>query len=222
MNACRAEWIKARTLAATGWLLAGTIVLGIGLSAAVCSVVRYDTGGGLDPVRFALSDVQLAQAVIAIFAVRTVSGEYRSGMIRTTLTAVPRRGTVLAAKTTVIATLSLATGTITVTGSLLIARTMVATNGFPLRAAFGSILDLGLISLLATGIALAVRDSAAAIGVVLGLLYLFPLAAQLIGNPVWQRLLQRIGPTTAGLGVLTTWAVASIIAGGLVLHLRDS
>jgi ABC-2 type transport system permease protein len=253
-DAWRAEWIKARTLASTGWLLAATVAVGVGLSAAVCAVVRYQTGGGLDPARFALSGIQLAQALVAIWAVRAVSGEYRSGLIHTTLTAIPRRSAVLAAKTTVIATLTLAGGAIAVAGSLLIARAALAGPGFTatagrlpltagptLRAAFGSMLYLGLVSILAAGTALAVRDAAAATGIVLGLLYLFPLAAQLAGNAAWQRHLQQIGPTTAGLAiqattnlstlpiqpwaglaVLTGWAAAALAAGGFALHRRDS
>ncbi|HEY3869702.1 MAG TPA: ABC transporter permease [Actinocrinis sp.] len=253
-DAWRAEWIKARTLASTGWLLAATVAAGVGLSAAVCAVARYQTGGGLDPARFALSGVQLAQALVAVWAVRAVSAEYRSGMIHTTLIAVPRRRAVLAAKAAVIAALTLAAGAVTVAVSLLIARAeltvhgFAATNGrFPLlagptlRAAFGSVLYLGLIGILAAGAALAVRDAAAATGIVLGLLYLFPLAAQLAGNAAWQRHLQQIGPTTAGLAVQATtnlstlpiqpwaglavlagWSAAALLAGGLVLHRRDS
>lgn len=253
-DAWRAEWIKARTLASTGWLLAATVAVGVGLSATVCAVVRYQTGGGLDPARSALSGIQLAQALVAIWAVRTVSGEYRSGLIHTTLTAVPRRSAVLAAKTAVIAALTLAGGAITVAGSLLIAHAELAgpgsaattdrlplTAGPTLRAAFGSILYLALVSILAAGTALAVRDAAAATGIVLGLLYLFPLAAQLAGNAAWQRHLQQIGPATAGLeiqattnlstlpiqpwaglAVLAAWSAAALATGGLVLHRRDS
>jgi ABC-2 type transport system permease protein len=254
-DAWRAEWIKARTVASTGWLLAATVILGAGLSAVVCAVVGYLPGGGQDSTKLALSGIQLAQALIAIWAVRAVTGEYRSGMIRTTLTATPQRAKFLAAKTTVITTLALAASAVTVTGSVLVARALLAANGLTaihhlplslsagptLRAALGSILYLGLISLLAAGAALAVRDAAATTGVVLGLLYLFPLAAQLAGNATWQRHLQQIGPTTAGLNiqattnlgalpiqpwaglaVLAAWAVGSILVGSLVLHLRDS
>ena len=76
----------------------------------------------------------------------------------------------------------------------------------------------------------------------LGLLYLFPIiAAMVIGNPHWQRHLQQIGPMTAGLaiqattglrslpispwaglGVLAAWAAAALLAGGLLLRLRDA
>lgn len=217
-DAWRAEWIKARTLASTPALLTASIVFGVGLGAAVAAVVRHQTDGG----------IQLGQAPLAIWAVRSVAGEYRSGLIHVTLAATPRRATVLLAKSTVIAMLALAAGVVAVVGSLLIthaiptadhpARTAVST----LRAAAGSMLYLALIGLLATGIAFAVRDSAASTAAVLGLLYLFPLAAHLVGDPSWQRRLQQVGPTTGGLAVLAGWAAASIAVGGLVLHVRDS
>jgi ABC-2 type transport system permease protein len=253
LDAGRAEWVKARTLTSTGWLLVAAIASGVGCSAAICAVVRYEPGSSQDPTKLALSGIQLAQGLIAIWAVRAVSGEYRSGMIRTTLTAIPQRANVLAAKTAVIAALSLAASAITVAGSLLVAPVLLAAKGFTtahglplslgagrtLQAAAGSILYLTLISLLAAGTALAVRDAAATTGVVLSLLYLFPLAAQLAGNATWQRHLQQIGPTTAGLniqatanlgtlpigpwaglGVLAAWSAAALFVGALRLGLN--
>jgi ABC-2 type transport system permease protein len=254
-DAWRGEWTKARTIASTGWLLAAAITLGVGLTAAICAVVHYRSGGGQDPAKLALSGIQLAQALIAIWAVRAVTGEYRSGMIRTTLTAIPQRATLLAAKTAVVTGVALAAGIVTVTGCLLVGRTLLVANGFTaagglplaltaaptLRAAIGSILYLALIGLLATGISLATRDSASATSLVLGLLYLFPLTTQLGEDATWQRHLQQIGPTTAGLNiqattslrglpispwaglaVLVAWAVGAILIGGLALQLRDS
>lgn len=225
-DAWGAEWIKARTLTVTGWLLAATVVLGTGLSAAVCAIIHHQTGSGQDPAKLAFSGVQLAQAPIAIWAVRMIAGEYRNGLIHVTLTAVPRRASVLAAKSTVIAVLALATGAVTVVGSLLATRTELAANGFTTGPTFSAALDsalyLALVGILATGAALAVRDAAGATGIVLGLLYLFPLAAQLAGNAAWQRRIQQIGPTTAGIPVLAAWSAASILVGCLVLHLRDS
>ena len=109
------------------------------------------------------------------------------------------------------------------------------------RAAGGSVLYLVLISLLSLGVATAIRDSATAIGVVLGLLYLFPLLAQVVTDPVWHRHLEQIGPMTAGLaiqattdlhslpispwaglGVLALWAGAALATGGILLRLRDA
>jgi hypothetical protein len=67
-----------------------------------------------------------------------------------------------------------------------------------LRAATGTVRYLALIALLSLGVATAVRDSAVAIGSVLGLMYLFPILAQVAGRPGVARHLQQIGPMTAG------------------------
>jgi ABC-2 type transport system permease protein len=130
------------------------------------------------------------------------------GMIRTTLTAMPHRATVLAAKAVTLTGAVTAAGTIAVLGSLLAGRLILpghgftAARGYPalsladgptLRAAAGSVLYLTLIALLSLGIATTVRDSATSIGVVLSLLYLFPIISQVTGNPHLQRLLQQIG-----------------------------
>lgn len=250
-DAWRAEWTKAHTLASTGWLLATTIALGAGLSAAVCAVASHQSGIHQDPTKLALTGIQLAQASVAIWAVRAVCGEYRTGLIRTTLTAIPQRNRLLAAKTAVIGVLALAAGAITVTGCLLIAWIVLGANGSTaanhlpltlhtrtmLRAAVGSVVYLALIGLLATGVAFGLRDAAAATGTMLGLLYLFPLAAQLTSNPGWQRLIEQVGPTTAGLSiqatahlstlpvspwtglaVLAAWTALALISGGLRLQ----
>ncbi|MBC6462989.1 hypothetical protein [Actinomadura sp. HBU206391] len=177
-------------------------------------------------------------------------------MIRTTLAATPYRATVFAAKAITLTGVVAAAGTIAVLGSLLAGRLILPRHGFTaarghpalsladgptLRAAAGSILYLTLIALLSLGIAAIVRDSATSIGVILGLLYLLPVLSQVIGNPHWQRLLQQIGPMSAGLaiqattnlhnlplspwagiGVTAGWAAAALVAGGLLLRMRDA
>ena len=110
-----------------------------------------------------------------------------------------------------------------------------------LRAASGTVLYLALIALLSLGIATAVRDAAVAIGAELGLLYLFPILTQVAGSPGVARHLQQIGPMTAGLeiqastglanlpigpwaglGVLAAWEAAALLAGAVVLRVRDA
>jgi ABC-2 type transport system permease protein len=256
LAALRAEWTKLRTLSGTWWLLLAVIALtaavGVGAdTAATCSAA----GCGQDPAKIALSGVDLSQAVVAILGVLAISGEYSTGMIRTTLTAMPRRPGVLGAKAVVVAGLALAAGSVGVLASLLAGRLILpgrgftALHGYPplslasgpdLRAAVGSVLYLALIALLALGVAAAVRDSAVSIGLVLALLYLFPVIASAL-SPSWSRHLQQIGPMSAGLtiqatgglrglplapwqglGVLALWAAGALIVGGLALQLRDA
>jgi ABC-2 type transport system permease protein len=255
--ALHAEWTKIRTLASPLWLLLGTIAATVALSAAVTSVMTCGAAGcGGDTTKLSLTGVELGQALVAILAAGVISGEYSTGMICTTLTAMPRRATVLAAKAVTLTGAVAAAGTVAVLGSLLAGRLILpghgftAARGYPalsladgptLRAAVGSIVYLALIALLSLGVAAAMRDSATSIGFVLGLLYLFPIISEGITDPHWQRLLEQIGPMSAGLaiqattdlrslpispwaglGVLAAWAAAALLVGGLLLRMRDA
>jgi ABC-2 type transport system permease protein len=256
-EAVHAEWTKQRTLASTFWLLLAAVAVTVAGSAAAAAAVRCPSGGcAYDPAKISLTGIYLGQAVVAVLAVMAVSGEYGTGMIRLTLTATPRRLTVLAAKAAVLTGLVLAAGAIAVLGSLLAGGLILPghgigpAHGYPaispgdgpvLRAACGSVLYLALIALLSLGAAAALREAAAAIGAVLGLLYLIPVIAFAAGNAAVSRHLQQIGPMTAGLaiqattgrstlpispwaglGVLAAWAAGALVLGGLLLRMRDA
>jgi ABC-2 type transport system permease protein len=253
-----AEWTKLRTVASTGWLLLGAAVLTVAVSMAADAAVTCSSGGcQVDTAKLSLTGVQAGQAIVAIIAVLAVGNEYSTGMIRITLTAMPRRLTVLAAKAALIAGLVLAAAAVAVLASVLAGRLILPGHGFTtahgypallslgngpvLRAACGSVLYLTLVALLTLGVATAVRETAAATGLVLGLLYVFPVVTSVIGNQHWQRHLQQIGPMTAGLdiqataglkslpltpwqglGVLALWAAGALIIGALILRFRDA
>ncbi|WP_432166141.1 ABC transporter permease [Streptomyces sp. bgisy031] len=256
-RALRAEWTKLRTAGDLGRLLLLAVALTVAVGCGTAKAVKCpDAGCGQDAVKLALTGVTVGQAVIGVFAVLAVSGEYGNGMIRTTLTAVPNRLTVLTAKATVLTTVVLASGSAAIVASLLAGRYILPGNGFTeahgyaplsladgptLRAAVGSVLYLVLIALLGLGVATAVREAATAVGIVLGLLYLFPVVTHVVNDPEWQRHLQQISPMTAGLavqatvhlhelpigpwaglGVLATWAAAALLIGSLLLHSRDA
>ncbi len=247
------EWTKQRTVAGPSLLLAvavvGTVALGAAASAAVscpgaaCSV---------DPAKTSLTGVLLGQTVIALLAVLTIGAEYSTGMIGSTLIATPRRWVVLVAKAVTLTGPVLAAGCLAVLGSVALGRllqpdrgadspTLTLGNPVVLRAAAGSVLYLALIALFSLGIATIVRSSAAAIGVVLGLLFVFPIMAAVITDPDWQRHLKQIAPSIAGLaiqattnlddlpispwaglGVLGLWAAGALVVGALVLQFRDA
>jgi ABC-2 type transport system permease protein len=254
--ALRAEWTKLRTVSGTAWLLLAVIAATILLGLVADALANCPSGGcHLDPARTSLTGIYLSQAVVAVLAALTIGSEYSGGMIRQTLVATPRRTTMLAAKAVVLTALVLATGTIAVLGSVLVGGIILPAHGFTsghgylpltlrdgpvLRAATGSVLYLVLITLLSLGIATAVRDAAAGIGGVLGLLYLIPIIAG-VASPHWQRHLHQFAPMTAGLaiqattglrnmsispwgglGVLAAWAAASLFAAVLMLRLRDA
>src|SRR5262249_36179199 len=145
------------------------------------------TGCGLDPGKVSLTGIVLGQAAVVIPAVLARAGEYSTGMIRATLAAIPHRITVLAAKAAVLTGLVLLAGWLILPGQGFTPAHGYAplslANGPVLRAAVGSVLYLTLIALLSLRVATVVRDSAVATGVVLGLLYLFPIMAQVVTDP---------------------------------------
>jgi len=255
-DALRAEWTKLRTVPSTGWLLLSAIALTVGASALTTAIVKCPASCGADTTKVSLTGIELGQAAVAVLAVLAMSGEYSSSMIRVTLTAMPRRSAMMAAKAAIVTGVVLAAGALAVLGSLLAGRLFLPGNGFTaahgflalslfhgatLRASAGSVLYLALIALFSLGAATAIRDSGVAITVVLGLLYVLPVIGGLILNPHWERRFQRYSPMNAGLaiqatkglarlpigpweglGVLAAWALAALLAGGLLLRLRDA
>jgi ABC-2 type transport system permease protein len=256
-QALAAEWTKLRTDTSTLWLLLGAIILTVALGAGVASATTCDaTGCGGDPAEVSLTGIMLGQAVIVVLAVMAIGNEYGTGMIRTTLALMPRRVVVLAAKAVVLVCVTAVASAIAVVLALVLGRYILPgkgfnpQHGFPplsladgpiLRAAAGSVIYLALIALLSLGATTAVRDSATGTGIVLGLLYLFPILTKVINDPAWQRHLQQIAPMTAGLaiqatrnlqhlpispwaglGVLAAWAAGALLLGGLLLRLRDA
>lgn len=250
-----AEWTKLRTTPGMGWLLLAAVALTLGLGAMADAAARCQSAGcQLDPAKTGFLGVYLSQAVVVILAVTAIGSEYSSGMIRVTFTAMPHRAGVLAAKAATVTGPVLAAGTAAVLGSLLAARLILPGHGFTpahgfpplslggpmLRASAGTVLYLGLIGLLSLGVAAAVRDTAAAIGIVLGLLYIFPIITTVVKSASWHRHLEQLAPMTAGLeiqattglrglplspwaglGVLAAWAAGALLLGGLLLRLRD-
>ncbi|HTZ91753.1 MAG TPA: ABC transporter permease [Streptosporangiaceae bacterium] len=221
-DALRAEWTKMRTMPGTAWILAGICALTVAVSAGTDAATKCTIGGACaaDTTRLTLTGIEVGQALVAVLAVLAITGEYSTGMIRTTFAAMPRRSVVLAAKASVLTCLVLPAAVVAVAGSLAAGWLILPGNGFTavrgfalvslahgptVRAAVGSVLYLALIGLLSLAIATMVRDSAVATGSVLGLLYVAPIASLLLaGQPVWQRRVQRYAPVNSGLTIEDT------------------
>ncbi|MEU8803448.1 ABC transporter permease subunit [Spirillospora sp. NPDC048819] len=242
-RAVRAEWTKLRTLPSTMWLLPALAGITLAVGAAVTGAVdtsHCPTPAGCreDLPKLSLSGVQVGQVAAIVLGVLAVGGEYATGTITATLAAVPRRGTVLAAKAAVVAGTVAAAGTAGVLASLAAGRGIAPGNGFtaasgypPLsltdgptaRAAAGTVLYLVLVALLALGVGTAVREQAAAVTAVLALLWIVPIITRLIGDARWQERLERLAPMSAGLAVQSTrdldllpigpWAGMGVLAG---------
>jgi ABC-2 type transport system permease protein len=255
LTALHAEWTKFRTVPGPAWLLAGVVALTVAIGAAAASAARCRSATcGIDPATVTFTGLYPAQAVVAVASVLAIGTEYSTGMIKVSLTAMPGRLTWLAAKAAVLTAPVLATSALAVAGAAIAGRLILPGHGFTpahgyasltsatdLRAAVGAVVYLTLVALFSLGLAAAVRDSAAAIGLVLGVLYLFPLAADLISNPTLTRHLDQIGPLPAGLdaqatiglkalpltpwqglGVVALWTAGALLLGALALKSRDA
>ena len=253
--ALHAEWTKFRTVAGPAWLLAGVVTLTVAVAAAAASAARCRSATcGIDPATVTFTGIYPGQAVAAVAGVLAIGNEYSTGMIKLSLTAMPRRLTWFFAKATVLTGPVLTASALAVAGAALAGRLILPGHGFAsahgyaslisatdLRAAVGAVLYLTLIALLSLGLAAAVRDPAAASGLVLAVLYLFPLAADLVSNPALARHLDQIGPLPAGLdaqattglqglpltpwqglGVVAVWAAGALLLGALALKFRDA
>jgi ABC-2 type transport system permease protein len=254
-QALRAEWTKVRTVTGPAWLLAGVVTVTVAVAVAAASAARCNSAGcGIDPATVSFSGIYPGQAVAAVAGVLAIGNEYSTGMIKLSLTAMPGRLTWFCAKAAVLTVPVLAASALAVAGAALAGRLILPGHGFTpahgyasltsatdIRAAAGAVLYLTLIALLSLGLAAAVRDSAVAIGLVLGVLYLFPIAADVISNPPLSRHLDQIGPLPAGLdaqattglnslpltpwqglGVVALWTAGALLLGALVLKSRDA
>jgi ABC-2 type transport system permease protein len=218
-EALHAEWTKLRTVPSTLWLLLTAVTLTAVPGVISSSIIRCPGSCSDDPAQASLAGVLVGQAAVAVLAVLLITSEYSSGMIRISLTAIPRRTTMLVAKAAVLTAVVVVTAVVAVLGSVLASAPLLAANGFTpghgflpltlvhgpiLRAAGGSVLYLALIALLSLGIAAAVRDSGVAVTVVLGLLYIVPIISKVLLSHQWELWLNRYAPANAGLAIQAT------------------
>jgi hypothetical protein len=174
MSTIAAERIKLTSTRAPVWLALTVVVISVGLAAIqAAAALPYSTVG---PDRAALGVAMFGVPVLMILSALTVTGEYRTGMIRTTFMATPRRSRVLVAKAIVTMTFSGALAFAMSLGSIVLVRVMVnerqgaelALTGFgPWRTVGAITLYAVLAAMLAVGLGAWVRHSAAAVAILL-------------------------------------------------------
>lgn len=241
-QAARMEWIKLRSLRSTTWVLAGGIAVTIALGAVAGFNTRNPDG---DPTSNVLSGVIFGQLVIGVLGVLVMSSEYSSGLIRSTLAAIPRRPLVLAAKAAVWGIVALATGELATFGSFLAGiAALRASVPHPslaepavLRAVALTGAYLALVGLTGLGLGAIVRHSAAAVATLVGGLFVLPLiigagthkAGQFLPELIAANSLSAVKPIAdftlspwVELGIVVLYAVVILGAGGWLLARRDA
>jgi ABC-2 type transport system permease protein len=185
----RSEWTKLWSLRSTRWslLFAMIAMAGLGVLIAAVSMNRWSQLSPQDRATFdsidrSLGGYHLAQLAIGVLGVLVISGEYSTGMIRSSLMAVPRRLPVLWAKIGVFASvtfvLMLASSLIAFFGAqaILTAHHVNVTLGHPhaLRTLIGTVLFMTATGILCVALGTIVRSTAGAIATFAGLLFVLP------------------------------------------------
>ena len=225
-DALRSEWTKLRSVRSTFWALTVTVVLGIGLGAAISAAAahgyaRSSVSSKLswDPTGYSQTGVAIASLAIAVLGVLCVSSEYSSGMIRTSLTAVPKRGRVLAAKSLVIAVVTFAVGEATSFAAFFAGQAIIsghaptAALGDPgvARAVAGAGLYLTALAVLSVATGALLRHPAAAIACLMAVLLVLPGIAQALPDS-WRNPVTEFWPTLAGSQVTSVHQAAHTLA----------
>jgi ABC-2 type transport system permease protein len=185
----RSEWTKLYSLRSTRWALLATAVMtiGFGLIASAVTVSRWASlsaadKASFDPLNTSLLGVRFGVLAIGVLGVLLITGEYTTGMIRSTMTAVPKRLPVLWGKTGVYAVVALA---ITIPAALIaFFAGQAILSGQNVQIAFshlgvpGAVLGaagyLTLVGLFAMGLGAVMRNTAAGIATFAGIMFVVP------------------------------------------------
>ncbi|GAA4775429.1 MULTISPECIES: ABC transporter permease subunit [Streptomyces] len=251
----RSEWTKIRTVSSTTWTLISAFAVTLAMSAALSALMNatFDDLSEaervtFDPTFVSFSGLVLGQLAMVVFGVLVVGTEYSSGMIRTSLAAVPQRATFLFSKITVAGALALAVGMITSFLTFFVSQALLGEHRTTLgeenvlRAVFGGGLYMGLIALFSMGVAAMLRSSMLSLGI---LMPFFFLVSQILSAVPGAKEVARYFPDQAGakimqvvpnaldsdeapygpwggLGIMVLWVAASLVGGYLVLKRRDA
>src|ERR1700678_4405484 len=119
-GALASEFTKLRSVRSTYWTLGALFIVSVGLSVAILAGTAANFANnpgnkaGFDATQNSLGAFfEIGQLIIAVLGAMVITAEYSTGMIRTSLTAQPRRGVVYAAKAIVFTTVTLVISLIT-------------------------------------------------------------------------------------------------------------
>jgi ABC-type transport system involved in multi-copper enzyme maturation permease subunit len=251
-RAVTSEWIKLVSLRSSWITFAAAVVAIVGLGALVSYVtnthwshMRPEERLTFDPVGRSLGGVELAQLAIGVLGVLVVTGEYATGMIRSSLMAVPRRWPVLGAKLVVFSACTFVLSIVSAFAAFLLGQQLLGSHGTTLgaphvlRAVIGVALYLTVVGALAVGLGFVLRSTAGGIATLVGLLLVLPGLARLLPD-TWQPHIVPYLPSNAGAGVwavqsepgmlsawtgfavFCAWAAAALLLGAVVLKRRDA
>ena len=248
--ALRSERIKLTTVRSTWWTLAAMVVIGAGGTTLICAFnADWLASSSADESAgsFITWGMMIAQVCAIVLGALAITGEYGTGMIRSTLAATPIRGRVLAAKAFVLATVLFVAGTATALlgyagGNYFLDREGIgmALEGDVAQSMYGNGLYMAGLGLFAAAVGFILRHTAATLSAVLALMLVVTNMALLIPGDTG-RWITKLMPANAGSVVATpvpfnpflldAWAgfgvfvaeiTALVLVAWLVLRRRDA
>ncbi|MGW7066639.1 ABC transporter permease [Streptomyces sp. NPDC054855] len=249
----KSEWTKIRSVSSTVWTLglALVVTVGLGLLISILAKNDYDSLNAqdrrvFDPTFTSFAGMSLGQLAMIVFGVLVVSNEYSTGMIRTSLSAVPQRATFMASKVAVATLLCLVVGLVTSFIAFFAGQAMLGEHkaliGDPgvLRAVIGGGLYMTLIAMFSMGVATMLRSPMLSLGI---LMPFFFLISSILGNVSATKKIGRFLPDQAGskimqvktpldddtpygpwggLAIMGVWVVVALLGGYALLKKRDA
>lgn len=255
----RSEWIKLRTLRST-WLTIGGMLFALvsfGLISALTASGQVEVapgqGGppgfaGADPVATVLAGANFAVLIVAVLGAIVGAREYSTGMIRTTLAAVPRRLPVLWGKLTtfvgVVAPVAVVGVLASFFGGMAIldaggAATVAWSDDGVARALLGMAAYLVGLGVIGVALGILLRSTAGGIGMVIGAVLFVPTLASALLPDSWNDILKYLPSNagqaftslnpgdalvnpTVGMAVFAGWVLLAIVGAAIALKRRDA
>jgi ABC-2 type transport system permease protein len=249
----RSEWTKLYSLRSTRYALLVTVVMtiGFGIIASAANVSRWGSMSALDkaafdPLSTSLLGVRFGVLAIGVLGVLLIAGEYSTGMIRSTMTAVPKRLPVLWGKAGVYALVALAVSIPAALIAFFAGQAIL--SGQHIQIAFshagvpGAVLGaagyLTLVGLFAMGLGAILRNTAGAIATFAGIMFVIPPLISILPSSIANSIdpylpsnagdaMMQIGhhantlSPTAGLAVFAAYVAGTIGAAAVLLVRRD-
>jgi ABC-2 type transport system permease protein len=207
------EWTKLRSLRSTRWGLLVATVLGIGLSVVFAFVLSSRWGhlspherADRHPLDVALAGVNVAQLALGVLGVLVITGEYSTGMIRSSFVAVPKRLPVLWAKAAVFAAVTFALMLPSVIVAFFASQAILGRHGIlqisfshpgVARSVVGGAVYLMLIGVFALGLGAIVRNTAGGIATFAAIMFVIPPLMNLLPTS-WNNAISQYLPSEAG------------------------
>ncbi|MFG2310188.1 ABC transporter permease [Streptomyces sp. NPDC048566] len=248
----RSEWTKIRSVASTVWTLslAAVVTIALGILISLLSKNEFDNMSArdrleFDPTFISFAGMTLGQLAMIVFGVLVVGNEYSTGMIRTSLAAVPQRGAFLFGKVAVATALALVVGMVTSFVTFFLGQAALGSHrvsiGDPgvLRAVIGGGLYMTLIAVFSMGVAAMLRSPMLSLGILMPFFFLISnilgavSATKKVGrylpDQAGSRILRVVAPLDdtpygpwGGLGIMVLWVVAALVGGYVLLKRRDA